>query len=335
MAYEPKIEEAGTSEMSVVKVLVTGFSGSGKTTLGATFANPLILLLEEQGLVSIKAINPAANVIVVNALDNEGRPLRDPNTGAELTRWDHLFNTLAWVKRTILAGAWRWDGLVLDSFYDAQDALARKLLGPRKPKGDSTEEVVATLTREEYGVLGARSIDLVRFLKALPVDVAVVTRAEEVVAGEDLVVRPGAMGRVAPENLPYHFNLVVYCYKAMAGDSGRPEYLVLTDGHSKFTTKGHPALNPIEGQNLRSMVDRLKSHKAAGVIKPAEAVGNRVALPAVPARAERPAAHDARKAKEEKDAKNKPRPRTGNGKPPAPPPATPAADPNPTTEGGK
>lgn len=318
MAFTPQIDQARTAKLDAIKILITGFSGGGKTTLGATMDNPLIVTLEEQGVVSIKTIAPEANVILIDGLDPEGKPLIDPRTGAALTKWDHLLMVWGWVKSQINGGTFPYGGLVFDSLQDGMAALMRKLLGPRQ-SGGTAEEVAEALSQQQWGILGNRTLDMIRFLKALPVDVAVITKAEEVMDGEELKVRPGALGRMAPEALPYNFNLVLYCYKAISQDGGRPDYLVLTDGHSKFITKGHPALRPIEGQNLADMIARLKGGAGAGLIKPAEGIEGAKPLPAEPGRKERPGAADARKAKEEKAARTRGPGKGATGKPPAPP----------------
>lgn len=325
MSYEPQTEQAADYELETLNVLITGKSGGGKTCLGATMENPLILLLEEQGRTSIKAVAPLATVVMINGLDAEGNRLVDAYTQKPLTPWDHLGLVFAWAQRMINAGKFPYEGIVLDTFHEAQYELAQKLLGPRqaqlnKDKEASAEEVVATLSREEYRTLGNRSLQMIRWLKKLPVDVAVLTKAEEVVDGEELVIRPAAMGQMAPAELPYHFNLVVYCYKAIPKEGGRPDYLVLTDGHSKYTTKGHPALDPVEGQNLDYMIKRIKGSPGAGLIKPAgppEGAEGSKPLPPEPSRQERPGAHDARKQKEEKDQR-KGKGKKGTGKPPPP-----------------
>jgi len=318
MGFTPDIQQASAAKLETVNVLITGFSGGGKTTLGATMSNPLIIALEEQGVVSIKTIAPEANVIVVNGLDDKGNPIIDPRTQVPVTPWDHLFMVWGWVKTQITAGTFPYNGIVLDSLQDSMDALIKKLLGPRK---GGPEDAPPALTMQEWGTVGNRALDMIRFLKALPVDVAVITKAEEVMDGEELKVRPGAPGRMTPDALPYLFNLVLYCYKAINQDGGRPEYLVLTDGHSKFSTKGHPALRPIESQNLADMIDRMKGGAGAGLIAPAEALGDgAVTLPDQPARVERPGAKDAREAKEEKRGRGRGGGgKKGTGKPPAPP----------------
>jgi len=316
MGFTPSIDQARTSKLEAVKVLITGFSGGGKTTLAATMDNPLIVTLEEQGILSIKTIAPEANVILIDGLDAEGNPLRDPHTRARITKWDHLFLVWGWVNSQIKAGTFEYGGLVLDSLQDAMDALMRKLLGPRQ-SGASSDEVAEALTMQQWGIMGNRTLDMIRFLKALPVDVAVITKAEEVMDGEELRVRPGALGKMAPDALPYHFNLVLYCYKAVAHEGGRPDYLVLTDGHSKYITKGHPALRPVESQNLADMIGRMKGSAGAGLIQPAEGLDGPKPLPAEPGRKERPGAKDAREEKEAKRGRTRGRGgRGGTGQPP-------------------
>jgi hypothetical protein len=270
MVYEPHIEEAQASSLENVNILCMGLSGSGKTTFGATAPAPLILATEEQGIISVKAINPTANVVKINGLNNDGTPIMS-TAGQPITPWDHLLMVLAWCKRKLdMAAAGTGDlfpyrTLVLDSLQDAQLALVGKLLG-RRGAGDDD---VQRLGQEEYGILGQRTLDLIRFLKKLPIDLVVIVKAEEFVDGTELKIRPGGIGQMAPKELPYAFNLVLYCYKAQGeGGNSRPTYHVLTDGHSKYVTKGHAALAPVEVQNATSILERLRGSSGAGLIMP-------------------------------------------------------------------
>lgn len=270
MGYEPDVQEAKNSTLDFVRMLCMGFSGGGKTTLAATAKDPLILLLEPQGLISIKAIAPDASVIVVdgkhmNPETGERVPIIDPNTGEAIFAWDHLMRTLAWVKRNIGTEAFPWSTLCVDSFQDAMWVFMYKLL---RGKGVDDPDNPPRLTQGEYGTLGDRALDMIRFLKALPIDLIVTTKAEEYVDGEELKVRPGGIGKIAPENVAYHFNLVVYTYKHLVTEGSRPDYLVLTDGHDKYITKGHAALDPVEIQNADYMFARIKGSPGTGLIKP-------------------------------------------------------------------
>lgn len=307
MGYEPHIEEAQASMLENINMLVMGLSGSGKTTFGATADAPLILATEDQGVISVKAVAPTAPVVKITGLNADGTPILQPQTGQPITPWDHLLLVLAWVKRGLdqaraEGSEYHYRTLVLDSLQDAQLALVGKLLGSRKASDDD----VARLGQEEYGILGQRTLDLVRFLKRLPIDVIVITKAEEFVDGTELKVRPGGIGQMAPKELPYQFNLVLYCYKAPGeGPQARPVYHVLTDGHSNYVTKGHPALAPIEVQNAASIMARLRGSHGAGLITPPvpEEVAAPPKAPPKPTEGLKPGQHKREQAAKEKKSK--------------------------------
>lgn len=276
--YEPEIVEAGESKLAWVKLLITGLSGSGKTTLLATADDALILQCEEQGIHSLRAMKPKAKIIHIKS-------------------WDHLSQTFGWILKKIAANDFPYRTICLDSIHDAQDLFAKKLMAGSADK--------VKLTMDEFGLLASRTLMLLDTIKRMPRHAVVVTKAEEFVDGEDLKVRPGGLGKKAPENMPYYFNVVGYCFKRLPEAGGRPEYFVLTDGHDKYVTKGHPALNPTEVQNVQHWIDKMLSADFAGVLKPAVPREGETAMPPTPAEPKKPGQARMDKAKAEKEKKEK------------------------------
>lgn len=240
--FNPTIVKASESTLAWVKILVMGLSGAGKTTFLATMKNALILQVEDQGIHSIRAMNPEADVIHVES-------------------WDHLSSVFGWILKEIKADRFPYEAICLDSIHDAQGLLEKKMMGGSKDK--------IRMTRDEYGLLASRTMQLLDVLKRLPRHVIVSTMAEEFQDGDELKVRPGGVGKAGPSKFAYHFNVVAYAFKRIPESGGRPEYFLLTDGASQFLTKGHPCLDPVEVQNCDFWIRKILEGKGE-VLTPAD-----------------------------------------------------------------
>jgi len=222
------------AESPGIKIGLYGDAGSGKTSVACgvdstTAADEvLVLLAEPHGIASIRVWNPDAAVAMVTE-------------GAELRSWVSM---LANAKHGFDEhGAWllcsedevKVRRVVLDSFTEIQRILVDEILS-----GQGRE----SLTLQEWGLLNDRSIDLIRTIRNLPVDVCVIFLAESNDGSEQRYIKPLVKGRKLPNECAQFFSAFGYCYRQQEDDD--LSYRVLFGGSDNYITKQATGLERVE-----------------------------------------------------------------------------------------
>lgn len=234
-----------------VKVLLHGQSGSGKSWAAAKAGSGdprapsgrvAILLLEANGLASVRASNPAA--IVVRAYD--------PGAYGKSDVWEVVREFFADAQSGALAAA-GVTSIVVDSLTELQrvwrdmvlveDGVERKRLALHK------------MTQQQWGIWTERFRRLIRALRDLPYHVVAIalSQNEKDEEGNVTGIVPAFEGQKLPGEIAQYFTAVGYAYKRMVktpGPDGVPieqvEHRVLFQGAEKFRVKPCPGLRNVE-----------------------------------------------------------------------------------------
>jgi hypothetical protein len=219
-----------------IKIGLYGDAGSGKTAVscrggGATNDDEvLVLLAEPHGIATIRVWNlDAAVAMVTEAAELRSwvsllasSPCGVDERGAYLSL--SLDNVEVVVRR-----------VVLDSFTEIQRILVDEILS-----GERRE----SLTLQEWGLLNDRSIDLIRTVRNLPVDVCVIFLAESNDGSDQRYIKPLVKGRKLPNECAQFFSAFGYCYRQQEDDD--LNYRVLFGGSDNYITKQATGLDRVE-----------------------------------------------------------------------------------------
>jgi hypothetical protein len=197
-----------------LKVLLTGPSGAGKSTWSARSPRPLILLTEAQGLASIRAANPAAQVVLVES-------------------WDEFASAMSAIKRgtrvSVDGGeaALRLDDpagtvvqtLVLDSLTDVCRLLVDKMAGDGAAERlDRPDEGLADVSIQQWGRVKDTLLYLLRVLRELPCNVVALAIAhEELDANQRRTIKPSVQPKSLGDAVGQFFSASGYIRIGMTG----------------------------------------------------------------------------------------------------------------------
>lgn len=203
------------------RALVFAASGSGKTHLGAMIPGAVILSLEVQGYDTIEYANadatvyaPGEGVPVVSSLAEIGAFLKAAHAG-ELPEWVTT--------------------IVLDGITEAQAMLISQY-------ADDNGDV----SIRGWGLIGRRTVNLLRALRDLPYDLLVTARLDWRTEGQEGATKryayPLVKGSVQ-KDIGGYFNAVGYLYRKqhdpdpeVEGDDGVRRYILL-DGAERYAVK--------------------------------------------------------------------------------------------------
>ena len=221
------------AESPGIKIGLYGDAGSGKTAVACGHhengEDVLVLLAEPHGIATIRVWNPNAAVAMVTE-------------AAELRAWVGLLATSeygndesgAYIK-VALDSEVKVRRVVMDSFTEIQRILVDEILA-----GERRE----SLTLQEWGLLNDRSIDLIRTIRNLPVDVCVIFLAESNDGSDQRYVKPLVKGRKLPNECAQFFSAFGYCYRQQEDDT--LNYRVLFGGSDNYITKQATGLDRVE-----------------------------------------------------------------------------------------
>ena len=146
-------------------ILVQALSGRGKTFWAAMGGKPIYLAPESKCRLTVKAINPEANVVHLDTLVDFGRALR-----------------LVTDPQLVEKGYTR---IVLDSYSELTELMPEWL------------QLGFPLQIQDYGTIGNKAMDLVRALLKSPVPVIIISRSEAKEQGKIHRIVPGSLGKSA------------------------------------------------------------------------------------------------------------------------------------------
>lgn len=223
------------AESPGIKIGLYGDAGSGKTAVAcagtgdSTPAEVLVLLAEPHGIATVRVWNPDAAVAMVT----EAAELR--SWVATLASAEHGFDDAGAFIKLALDSEVTVRRVVLDSFTEIQRILVDEILA-----GERRE----SMTLQEWGLLNDRSIDLIRTIRNLPVDVCVIFLAESNDGSDQRYIKPLVKGRKLPNECAQFFSAFGYCYRQQEDDE--LSYRVLFGGSDNYITKQATGLERVE-----------------------------------------------------------------------------------------
>ena len=219
-------------EIPGIKVGIYGDSGSGKTSLACQGKDVLVLLTEPNGLASIKTWNPDATVCMVEDIEELHGWISELAGGERSVDADGAKIKTASLDLTVRR-------LVIDSFTELQRMLVDEILSGEKRE---------SLTLQEWGLLNDRSIDLIRTVRNLPIDLCVIFLAETTEASDQRYIKPLVKGRKLPNECAQFFSAFGYAYRQ--SDDDGIAYRVLFGGSDRLISKQATGLKRIEIPNF-------------------------------------------------------------------------------------
>jgi hypothetical protein len=217
-------------------VLIYGDSGTGKTTMGARAVPPsigervLIGLTEPNGLQSIKAANPKAQVVKIECLSDI-----------------EAFLVLIETEIAVAANEGRkpkWDWFVLDSLTDAQDIVYSAV---SKVTGDP-----------DWSAIIDRIKNVVRRIRDVKMNKVIICLQKTIYPDDknhlDMIkVEPNLFGTVLPNKVISMANICGWVFRGK--ETG--DYRVMFRGPRNFTVKGHPNLDDLEVPNIATWMPKI------------------------------------------------------------------------------
>ena len=204
-----KIEKISESKQTKVKALIMGDSGSGKSYLMGTAPNPLIILTEPNGAMSILASNPDTKKVDANNLTD-------------------LFKILIALENDEIKET--FETIVIDSL----SALQKQFIDYIRKDKD-------TLTQLDYGKLSTQMDALIRRFIALPYHI-VFTTLIKVEADEQQIrhMYPDLTGSMR-YSVQQYFSGVGYLYQTgLRNEDGTSQRALLLDGQQNIKSKAFP-----------------------------------------------------------------------------------------------
>lgn len=146
-------------------ILIQALSGRGKTFRSAEGGKPLYLAPEPKCRLTVKAINPEANVVPLDTLVDFNK-------------------AIALVQRPELVEK-GYTRIVLDSYSELTELMPEWL------------QMGFPLQIQDYGTIGNKAMELVRALMKSPVPVVIISRSEAKEQGKIHRIVPGSLGKSA------------------------------------------------------------------------------------------------------------------------------------------
>lgn len=238
-------------------VLIFGPTGNGKTRTACEGGRPFVLLMERNGLTTIKACNDDAQVFLVG-VGKDGLPIDT----------DPLFQirgTLEQVRGVVRAAkngelkAAGFDRLVIDSLTELQrlfrDGIVAEKANDKKEADQATERRVPTSDEDEdgmslrdWGTLQDRMQAFLRTIRSLPLPVVCTALVEDLGTKAPSSIRPLFMGKKFASQVGQFFSAVGFAARrnvevtapAEGADpalKSKTEYRTMFDGPSTYAIK--------------------------------------------------------------------------------------------------
>jgi len=232
------------------KLLFIGDSGTGKTRLCCTAPNPVILLVEPNGLMTIQATNPDAIVVEANNLQTVYSFFQDAMSGR-------------------LKEETGCETIIIDSLTEMQRLIRDDIL---MQKGNAPGANVK-FSLADWGVLTDRMRKMIRTVRDLPFTI-VCTALAQYETDESTGIRyamPSFDGRKMPNEICGYFSAVGYVYREQVteGEEVEIRHRVMFRGPSNYLTKGLPGLDATEEPDVTAMLAKI-GNKEVGNLSVAE-----------------------------------------------------------------
>lgn len=186
-----------------LRALIYGDSGTGKTSWGALAPQPLILLTEAQGLASIAATNPNAEVLLIEDYPRLCEVVGSIKRGAAAVNDD----SQPCFRATVDGEAIEFQTLVLDSLSDVHDLMSKHYL-------DGIDE---RKSLKQWGLIQRDLRALLSDLRALPINlVCLALTTESVDDTERRRTLPDLFGS-AKNRVGQYFSAVGYAHRRQGG----------------------------------------------------------------------------------------------------------------------
>lgn len=246
-------------------ILIFGPSGNGKTHSATVGGRPFVLLMERNGIPTIRRANPNAGILLVG-FDKEGKPLPredglpivdgKPDPGASIAQVRNIV-------RAAMNGELRaagYDRLVVDSLTELQRLFIDVLKAEAVKKKEADSSVERTVANDEdgemslkmWGVLGDRMQSFLRSIRALPIPVICTALVEDLKDNSPSSVRPLFKGKTTAVQIAQFFSAVGFVARRnqeAAGDldaESKPVtvYRTMFDGPARYAIK---SCGPVSG----------------------------------------------------------------------------------------
>lgn len=222
-----------------VKLLLHGRSGAGKSTSAATSDKPLILLVESNGLLSIKNSNPDAKVIRATDMATVRAFFMQCAKGDLLKKTG--CNTV-----------------VIDSLSEIQNMVLNEQIAANGGK---------SLTISHWQTITQKMRGIFRMLRDLPCDVVGLALSKQIIIEDTGTVHVmPSFSKALREECAGYFSIVGYCFKRQIQDSegGKPkvEHKILFRGADEILCKTAKTLQDVEEPNLKNIFDRCHAQRS-------------------------------------------------------------------------
>ena len=210
------IKKAGDTSITKVKALIMGESGAGKSHLIATAPNPLIILCEPNGAVSVAASNPDALIVECQTI----KDVQNIYTALFKNEIDEKFDTIC-----------------IDSITELQNLFIADMIESKVKAGGKREFKGFDM----YGELLERTTRSIKGFMKLPYHFVCTTLCEvKEDENKERHMHPMLTGslRYTIQSL---FSGVGYLYQnGKTTDEGYSQRSLLLDGHDRIKSKAFP-----------------------------------------------------------------------------------------------
>jgi len=262
-----KLIESDNGSESHLKVLISGQSGSGKTSFGVTAPKPLILLSEQQGIVTIRKRAaelgvPVPNMIVMESVGDYRAAVRALH-GSK----DQPFRFVS-DGQTVLECEWP-ETVVLDSLTDACEIVRQDVLNSSSAESQTGKDGLETFTQRHWGTLRTRCSNLFRAFRDVPVNVVFLCLLDDRTAENEAGLTVRSLGPALP--MRALGDIAMACTnvagilrrtvkKKKDNEENRElEYSIVTNGPSWMKVKPFRPLADVEVADFTSWVNRINA----------------------------------------------------------------------------
>ena len=215
------------------KILIWGNSGTGTSWLAATAPNPLIVLTEPNGAVSIGHSNPNADIVPITSITD----LRNIVQMAKTGKLD------------------KYDTLIFDSLTECQRLFKDEILGDRDQ-----------LKIQEWNTLATRMLGFIRVIRDLPFHVVCTALQGNLQDSEGTIILncPQFEGRKTANEIMQYFSAVGYLFgreQTVVGEDEveRKELVrhLVFEGSAKYMIKPCYPLTKEVDPNLTTIINKI------------------------------------------------------------------------------